>query len=160
MSELKLGSPAPAFQVTMEDGTTVSNRTLAGNPAVLFFYPQDDSPTCTDEAIAFSTLAADFAALGVALIGVSPDSLKSHAKFRAKRGLSVDLASDELHSGIKAFGLWGEKTTFGRTYMGVERATFLLDAEGRLQGIWRKVRIKNHARDVLDAAAQLTKARR
>jgi peroxiredoxin Q/BCP len=157
MSELKLGDPAPAFQLTKEDGTAISNKTLAGRPAVLFFYPQDDSPTCTDEAIAFSALAPEFADLGVALLGVSPDSVKSHAKFRVKRGLSVELASDEMHGAINVFGLWGEKTTFGRSYMGVERATFLLDKDGVLRGIWRKVRIKNHAREVLEAAARVAK---
>lgn len=150
-----VGKAAPDFRLVGDNGETISQSTLAGRPAVLFFYPQDGSPTCTSEAVAFSQAAGAFREIGVRLIGVSPDSPRSHQNFRRKHGLTVELASDEKLEAIKAFGLWGEKTTFGRTYMGVERATFLIDAQGVIRAAWRKVRLKGHVDGVLKAARQL-----
>ena len=155
MDSLLTGQSAPPFEIVSDSGKRISNKTLAGRPAVLFFYPQDDTPTCTNEAIDFSSLAGRFKRLGVALIGVSPDPVRSHGKFRQKYGLKMTLASDESLATIKAFGLWGEKTTFGRTYLGVERATFLLDADGTIRDIWRQVRVRGHAEAVFEAAKAL-----
>lgn len=150
------GQVAPSFEIILDSGRHVSNKALEGRPAALFFYPQDGTPTCTNEALAFSAFAARFKRLGVALIGISPDPPRSHRTFRQKYGLKMTLASDESLQTIKAFGLWGEKTTFGRTYLGVERATFLLDADGIIHETWRKVRIRGHAEAVFEAAKALT----
>ena len=150
-----LGQTAPPFQVTGDSGRRISNQTLAGRPAVLFFYPQDGTPTCTNEAVDFSSFAGRFKRIGVALIGISPDPSRSHQKFRQKYGLKMTLASDESLATIKAFGLWGEKTTFGRTYLGVERATFLLDGGGTIRGVWRSVHVRGHAEAVFAAAKAL-----
>lgn len=155
MSKLECGDPASDFVLVREDGGSVTRADLAGRPFVLFFYPSDDSPTCTDEALSFSALVKQFADAGVRLIGVSADKPASHTRFRQKRGLTVELVSDETLAAIKAFGLWGEKTTFGRTYMGAERATFLIDGNGMIAATWRKVRVKNHALEVLEAARAL-----
>lgn len=155
MDSLTSGQAAPSFEIISDSGRHISNQTLAGRPAVLFFYPQDDTPTCTNESVDFSSFAGRFKRIGVALMGVSPDPVRSHQKFRQKYGLKMTLASDESLATIKAFGLWGEKTTFGRTYLGVERATFLLDADGVIQGIWRQVRVRGHAEAVFEAAKAL-----
>lgn len=155
MDSLTIGQAAPLFEIAGDNNRRISNKTLQGRPAVLFFYPQDDTPTCTNEALGFSSLAGRFKRIGVALIGISPDPARSHQKFRQKYGLKMTLASDESLAAIKAFGLWGEKTTFGRTYLGVERATFLLDADGIIQGMWRQVRVRGHAEAVLEAAERL-----
>lgn len=155
MAELEVGQQAPEFELPGEEGKTVKLGQLRGNPVVLYFYPQDDTETCTAEAIEFSRLKPDFGRLGAVVIGISPDTPKSHRKFRDKYALKVDLASDEKRETIETYGLWGEKTTFGRTYMGVERATFLIDKDGRIARIWRKVRVKGHADAVLDALKAL-----
>jgi len=155
MESLILGQTAPPFEVTSHGGRRISNQTLAGRPGVLFFYPQDGTPTCTNEAVDFSSFAGRFKRIGVTLVGISPDSVRSHVKFRQKYGLKMTLASDEGLDAVKAFGLWGEKTTFGRTYLGVERATFLLDADGTIRGIWRQVRVRGHAEAVFEAAKAL-----
>lgn len=152
---LQIGDAAPLFEVRSDRGRKISNETLAGRPAALFFYPQDDTPSCTNEAISFSQLAGRFSRLDAGLVGISPDSARSHLRFREKHGLKVMLASDENLAAIKAFGLWGEKTTFGRTYVGVERATFLLDAKGIIRGMWRSVRVRGHAQEVFDATKTL-----
>jgi len=155
MDSLAPGQVAPPFELISHSDRRISNTTLEGRPAVLFFYPQDGTPTCTNEAIAFSSFASRFKRLGVALIGISPDPVRSHQKFRQKYGLKMTLGSDESLAAIKAFGLWGEKTTFGRTYLGVERATFLLDASGTIQAMWRKVQVRGHAEAVFEAAKTL-----
>jgi thioredoxin-dependent peroxiredoxin len=155
MAELEVGQKAPEFELPGEEGKTFTLAALRGTPVVLYFYPQDDTETCTAEAIEFSRLRPDFGRFGAAVIGISPDTPKSHRKFRDKYGLKVDLASDENRKVIEAYGLWGEKTTFGRTYMGVERATFLIDRQGRIAKIWRKVRVKGHAEAVLKAVKAL-----
>ncbi|MEP4189484.1 MAG: peroxiredoxin, partial [Sneathiella sp.] len=122
---------------------------------VIYFYPKDDTPGCTTEAKGFSELAGDFNTLGVKVIGVSKDTLAKHGKFRAKHELSVLLASDEEGQVCEAFGVWVEKNMYGRKYMGIERATFLIDESGTVRKIWRKVKVKGHVEAVLEAAKAL-----
>ena len=141
----------PDVTATGADGASLQLHDLP-RPLVVYFYPKDDTPGCTKEAQAFSALAADFAAAGVAILGVSRDSVEKHAKFAAKHGLSVPLASDLDGSVTEAFGVWGEKQLYGKTYMGIERATFLFDADGSLVKEWRKVKVPGHAEAVLGAA--------
>ena len=126
-----------------------------GTPLVVYFYPKDDTSGCTREAQDFTAAAPDFAAAGVRVIGVSKDSPASHVKFSAKHALAVELASDEDGSVCEAFGVWGEKKLYGKTYMGIERATFLFAADGALMRGWRKVRVPGHVEAVLDAARAL-----
>lgn len=146
------GAAMPAVSVTGADGPLALPE--LGGRVVVYFYPKDDTAGCTREAQDFSALAADFAAAGVRVIGVSKDSAASHAKFVDKYGLTVELASDEDGRVCEAFGVWGEKRLYGRTYMGVERATFLFD-DGRLVRAWRKVKVPGHAAAVLEAARNL-----
>jgi peroxiredoxin Q/BCP len=141
----------PDVTATGADGAPLRLHDLP-RPLVVYFYPKDDTPGCTKEAQAFSALTADFAAAGVAILGVSRDSVEKHAKFAAKHGLSVPLASDLDGSVTEAFGVWGEKQLYGKTYMGIERATFLFDADGNLVKEWRKVKVPGHAEAVLAAA--------
>jgi peroxiredoxin Q/BCP len=124
---------------------------------VVYFYPKDDTSGCTREAKDFSALAKDFRAVGVTVIGISPDGTKSHAKFRDKHELEVELAADESKATCEAYGVWVEKSMYGRTYMGVERSTFLIDAKGRVAQVWRKVKVPGHAEAVLEAARALVK---
>ena len=144
------GATIPAVTVTTPDGTPIRLTDLP-LPAVIYFYPKDDTPGCTREAQDFSALAADFAAAGTSLMGISKDSAASHGKFIAKHALTVSLASDEDGSACDAFGVWGEKQMYGKTYMGVERATFLFGADGTLVKAWRKVKVPGHAAAVLEA---------
>jgi thioredoxin-dependent peroxiredoxin len=149
-----IGQHVPALDLPTDDGGRVSLAALDG-PAVVFFYPKADTPACTLEARDFTDLAGDFAKLGVTLIGVSKDPSKKHARFRAKHDLGVILASDEAGDVCETWGVWGEKTLYGRTYMGLERATFLIDAKGVVRQAWRKVKTPGHAQAVLDAARSL-----
>ena len=144
----------PDVTLTAPDGSPLA---LADQPLplVIYFYPKDDTTGCTREAQDFSALAADFAAAGAAVLGVSKDSPKSHGKFIAKHDLAVPLASDEDGSACDAFGTWVEKSMYGRTYMGIERATFLFDRDGDLVREWRKVKVANHAAAVLEAVRGL-----
>jgi peroxiredoxin Q/BCP len=155
MAELQVGDKAPAFELPAADGGTVRLSELAGKPAVLYFYPQDDTETCTAEAIGFSSLHAEFSRLGVPVIGVSPDSLERHEKFIRKHGLVLVLASDRDLQASRAYGVWSEKTLFGRTYMGVTRTTFLIGPEGDIVRIWRKVRVRGHPEQVLAAVSEM-----
>jgi peroxiredoxin Q/BCP len=148
------GAAMPDVTVTAQDGSVLRLRDLPA-PAAIYFYPKDDTSGCTREAQAFTALAADFAAAGVTVLGLSKDSPASHAKFVAKHGLAVTLASDESGAAAEAFGVWGEKQLYGRTYMGLERATFLFGAENRLVKAWRKVRVAGHAEAVLEVARSL-----
>jgi peroxiredoxin Q/BCP len=152
---LQEGDRAPEFSLSIGEDKPVSLRALEGAKAVLYFYPQDDTETCTAEAIAFDALRAEFAEARTRVIGISPDSIKSHEKFKRKYGLALTLGSDETRAVIEAYGLWREKSMFGRTYMGVERTTLLIDAGGRIARIWRKVRVRGHAEEVLAAARAL-----
>ena len=151
------GDKAPAITVTASDGSSI-NLAAPGRPVVLYFYPKDDTSGCTREAQDFTALARDFAEAGVKVIGVSRDPMKSHEKFIAKYGLAVPLASDEDGRISEAFGTWVEKSMYGRRYMGMERATYLIAADGRVLRAWRKVKVPNHARDVLAAARELAPA--
>jgi peroxiredoxin Q/BCP len=154
--ELVEGSRAPAFTLPGDGGQTLSLTAFKGRPVVLYFYPKDDTPGCTKEAIAFSEARDDFAACDAVVIGVSKDSVARHDKFKAKHALSVALASDEAGKVIEKYGVWVEKKLYGRTYMGIERTTFLIDAKGVIRRIWRKVKVKNHAGEVLAALRELT----
>lgn len=149
------GAAVPAFEMPTDTAGTVSSETLKGQKYVIYFYPKDDTPGCTTEAKGFTELAGDFDAIGVKVIGVSKDTLAKHGKFRTKHDLSVLLASDEEGAACEAFGVWVEKNMYGRKYMGIERATFLIDEEGIVRNIWRKVKVKGHADAVLDAAKAL-----
>ncbi|MBM6595825.1 peroxiredoxin [Microvirga pudoricolor] len=152
---LTLGSPAPAFSLPSTGGGEISLDTLKGRTVVLYFYPKDDTSGCTLEAKDFQALGAEFAAAGAVVIGVSPDSLKSHDKFRAKYGLAFDLASDEAKTMLEAYGVWVQKSMWGRKYMGVERTTVLIDRDGKVARVWNKVKVDAHAREVLEAARGL-----
>ena len=148
------GMTMPDVTVTGMDGTAVRLRDLP-MPAVIYFYPKDDTSGCTREAQDFTALGEDFAAAGVALMGISKDSPESHGKFAAKHSLGVTLGSDTDGSVCDAFGVWGEKSMYGRTYFGIERATFLFGADGTLAKAWRKVRVPGHAAAVLEAVHAL-----
>jgi thioredoxin-dependent peroxiredoxin len=150
------GKAAPVFDLAAEAGGRVNLASLRGAPLVLFFYPADDTETCTLEAQQFSAAALRFKAAGARVFGISPDGVASHCKFRDKYGLKVPLLADEDLKTCKAYGVWTEKTLFGRTYMGVERTTVLIDGTGRAARVWRKVRLKGHVEAVLEAVAALS----
>jgi peroxiredoxin Q/BCP len=145
------GDKAPAIEITATDGNAV-NLASPGGPLVLYFYPKDDTSGCTLEAQNFTALAGDFAKAGVKVIGVSRDPMKKHEKFIAKYDLTVPLASDEDGRISNAFGTWVEKSMYGRKYMGMERSTYLIGADGRVLRAWRKVKVPKHAEEVLKAA--------
>lgn len=151
MSELAIGDQAPDFSLPKNGGESLSLASLRGQKTVLYFYPKDDTTACTTEAIDFSNSAAEFSAAGAVIVGVSPDSVKSHDKFTAKHGLSVALVADEDKTVCEAYGVWKEKSMYGRTYMGVERTTFLIGEDGRIAAIWPKVKVKGHVEAVLAA---------
>ncbi|TPK38737.1 peroxiredoxin [Mesorhizobium sp. B2-5-3] len=151
MADLNVGDPAPQFELPRDGGGSLSLAGFAGRPVVLYFYPQDDTTGCTAEAISFSQLKPEFEKAGAVVIGLSPDSARKHDKFKSKYDLTIDLASDEERKVIEACHLWVEKSMYGRKYMGVERATFLIGRDGRIARIWRKVRVKGHAEEVLEA---------
>lgn len=155
MQEIIVGMKAPAFDMATADGGRVSSAALNGKPYVLYFYPKADTPGCTTEGQDFSALADDFAAAGVTVIGVSRDPVKKLDRFKTKYDLKVVLASDEPGDVTEAFGVWGEKSLYGRVYMGVERATFLIDGDGLVRRVWRKVKVRGHAAEVLDAVRSL-----
>jgi thioredoxin-dependent peroxiredoxin len=152
MTELAVGQKAPPFELPRDGGGTFRLSDHAGKPVVVYFYPQDDTETCTAEAIDFSGLKDEFDRAGVVLVGISPDSVAKHEKFKKKYKLAHNLAADEDQSALNAYGVWGEKTLFGRKYMGVVRTTFLIGRDGRIVRIWKKVRVKGHAQEVLEAA--------
>ncbi|MEO1364775.1 MAG: peroxiredoxin [Pseudomonadota bacterium] len=152
---LEISSPAPDFTLPQGDGTDVTLSALQGGPVVLYFYPRDDTPGCTKEAIAFSEHLSAFAAAGASVFGVSKDSVASHAKFATKKDLSVPLLSDEHGSVCEDYGVWKEKNMYGKKYMGIERTTFLIDANGDVAMIWPKVKVPGHAEAVLAAVQAL-----
>lgn len=152
---LTIGTKAPAFSLPATDGREISLDSLKGRKVVLYFYPKDDTSGCTLEAKNFQALKKDFVAADTEIVGVSPDSLKRHDKFRAKYGLDFTLASDETKTMLEAYGVWVEKSMFAHKYMGVERTTVLIDREGNIAQVWRKVKVAGHAEDVLAAARAL-----
>jgi peroxiredoxin Q/BCP len=153
--ELKVGDKAPLFTLPADGGSKVSLAELKGKSVVLYFYPKDDTSGCTAEAIAFSKDSKAFKAAGAVVVGVSKDSPASHDKFKAKYDLSVTLVADEEIKTAEAYGVWVEKSMYGRRYMGMERATFLIDAKGIIRHIWRKVKVPGHSADVLSATKSL-----
>lgn len=153
--ELTPGSKAPAFTLPTDGEEKVALKNLAGQNIVLYFYPKDDTPGCTKQAIGFSEIIDDFAAVNTVIIGVSKDTVEKHAKFRNKHDLSVILGSDETGGLIEKYGAWVEKNMYGKKYMGIERSTFLIDGKGKIRQIWRKVRVKGHIEAVLEAAQSL-----
>lgn len=155
MAELGIGAAAPDFDLPRDGGGRVSLSEFKGKPVVLYFYPKDDTQGCTVESIDFTALAPEFEAAGAVLLGMSPDPIKSHDKFVKKHDLKVALASDEEKATLEAYGVWKEKSMYGRTYMGVERTTFLIGADGRIARIWPKVKVAGHAQDVLQAVKAL-----
>lgn len=146
---LSEGDTAPDFELESDGGGTVRLSDLRGRPTVVYFYPKDDTSGCTKEAIAFTSLAGDFSKLGAHVIGISPDSAASHDKFKAKHNLAIQLAADTEKAAAQAYGVWVSKSMYGRQYMGVERSTFLIDTEGKIARIWRKVKVPGHAEEVL-----------
>jgi thioredoxin-dependent peroxiredoxin len=151
-----VGDTLPDLALTAPDGSAVRPADFAGRKLVLFFYPKDDTPGCTTENKDFSELAERFAAAGTALLGVSKDPPKKHEKFIAKHGLAAPLASDAEEGGLSdALGIWTEKSMYGRTYMGMERTTYLVAADGTIARVWNKVKVKGHAEEVLAAAEAL-----
>src|SRR5260370_5935910 len=146
------GAKAPAFHLPRDGGSNVSLSDFAGRKLVLFFYPRADTPGCTKEAIDFTRLASAFAKQGTAILGVSADSPKAQEAFRDKHQLSTPLVSDEQHEMLEAYGAWGEKSMYGRTFQGILRTTVLIGADGRISKIWRNVRVDGHADEVLAAA--------
>ena len=152
---IDIGKRAPAFSLPTDGGGKVALKDLKGRPVVLYFYPKDDTPGCTQEARDFRDAMPGFSRLKAAVIGVSRDSVERHDKFKKKHGLNFALAADTEGNACAAYGVWVEKSLYGRTYMGIERATFLIDAKGVVRGVWRKVKIADHAAAVLAAAKAL-----
>ncbi|MFN4057436.1 MAG: thioredoxin-dependent thiol peroxidase [Roseinatronobacter sp.] len=148
---LSTGDLAPDFTLPRDGGEMVNLSSLKPQQVVLYFYPRDDTPGCTVEALEFTALASEFAAAGAAVIGISKDPIKSHDKFVAKHSLGITLVSDAESDLCERYGVWVEKSMYGKTSMGIERATFLVDGEGKLKRIWRKVKAQGHAAEVLDA---------
>jgi peroxiredoxin Q/BCP len=155
MSSIEIGQPVPEVTLPRDGGGTFSLADLRGRKVVLYFYPKDDTSGCTREAIDFSGAIADFDAAGATVVGVSKDSVKSHDKFRDKHGLKLILLSDEQGTVCERFGVWVEKSMYGRKYMGIERATFLVDGGGVLRQAWRNVKVPGHVDEVLAAARAL-----
>jgi peroxiredoxin len=151
----KPGDKAPDFDLPADGGGRVKLADYAGKKLVLYFYPKDDTSGCTSEAQAFTAAAGDFAAAGTAVVGVSKDSVKSHDKFKAKYELNLALGADVDGAVTEAYGVWVEKSMYGRKYMGIERATFLIDGTGRIAQVWHKVKVNGHAAEVLAAAKTL-----
>ena len=155
MSGPSEGDVAPDFDLETDEGR-VRLSDLRGRNVVLYFYPKDDTPGCTKEAIGFSERRADFDALNAVVVGVSKDTPKSHGKFKAKHNLDLTLASSPDNAMLEAYGVWVEKSMYGRSYLGIDRATFLIDGEGRVRHAWRKVKVPGHVEAVLTAAKALT----
>jgi thioredoxin-dependent peroxiredoxin len=148
---IKEGTTAPVFKTTDADGETVSLKELKGQKVVLYFYPKDDTPGCTKEACSFRDAWAKFKKRGITVLGVSPDSEASHKKFETKYNLPFTLLADKDHAIADAYGVWGEKKFMGRTYMGVQRTTFLIDEKGKIKKVFEKVKPEDHANEVLEA---------
>lgn len=158
MAELKPGSKAPDFTLPTDGGASVTLSALKGQAVVVYFYPKDDTSGCTQEACDFRDNLTALKRLKVQVIGISKDSVKKHDKFKEKYELNFPLASDEDGKVCEKYGIWVEKSMYGRKYMGIERATFLIDADGKIAHIWRKVSVTDHVKDVLQVLKELKKA--
>ena len=154
-TDLQPGDKAPDFDLPADGGGRVRLADFKGRTVALYLYPKDDTSGCTSEAQQFTALADDFAAAGAVVIGLSKDSVKRHDKFKAKYDLKVILASDESGATVEALGAWVEKSLYGRKYMGIDRSTFLIDGEGMVRQVWRKVKVPGHAEQVLKAVRAL-----
>jgi thioredoxin-dependent peroxiredoxin len=154
-TELAVGSRAPSFKLPRDGGGNVALADFKGKTLVIYFYPKADTPGCTKEAIDFTRLLSEFKKAGADVLGVSADPVKAQDKFRAKHDLKVALASDETHKMLEAYGVWGKKSLYGRTFMGITRSTFLIGPDGRIARIWPKVKVDGHAAEVLAAAKAL-----
>lgn len=152
---MREGDKAPEFEAETQGGKRISLRELRGKPVVLYFYPKDDTPGCTKEACGFRDAYSQFEAAGAVVLGVSPDSVKSHGKFAEKFSLPFPLVSDESKAIVQSYGVWGEKSFMGRKYMGVHRVTFLVGKDGTIAKIWPKVKPEEHASEVLEAIKSL-----
>ena len=153
--KISVGDSAPNFNMPISESESITLDSFKGKNLVLYFYPKDDTPGCTTEAIDFTARIKDFDAANTAVVGVSKDNLKKHAKFIDKHDLKVVLASDEEGLACDAYGVWVEKSMYGKKYMGIQRATFLIDGSGKIAHIWPKVSVKGHADEVLEAAKNL-----
>ncbi|MDE3123467.1 MAG: thioredoxin-dependent thiol peroxidase [Paracoccaceae bacterium] len=151
----EIGETAPDFTLPRDGGTEITLSALRPKAVVLYFYPKDDTPGCTTEALDFTAAAAEFEAAGAIVVGISKDPVKKHDKFVAKHSLGIALASDEASDVCERYGVWVEKSMYGKTYFGIERATFLIDGAGRIARVWRKVSVKGHVAEVLDAVRAL-----
>ncbi|SEE60630.1 peroxiredoxin Q/BCP [Rhizobiales bacterium GAS188] len=155
MAQLGEGDAAPDFKLPGDDGGEIALASFKGEKLVLYFYPKADTSGCTKEANEFNDLLKDFGKAGVRVLAVSPDPVKALHKFKTKYGLGFKLVGDESHAMLEAYGVWAQKSMYGRSYMGVERSTFLIGKDGRIAKAWRKVKVEGHASEVLDAARAL-----
>lgn len=155
MTDLAIGDKAPDFTLPRNGGGEINLASLQGKAVVLYFYPKDDTSGCTVQALDFSAMGADFEAANAVVIGISPDSVKSHDKFAAKHALTVMLASDEEKTVLETYGVWKEKSMYGKKYMGVERTTYLIAPDGKIAKVWSKVKPAGHAQIVLEAIRAL-----
>lgn len=156
MTKPEAGDKAPDFSLARDDGETVTLSDYAGRTLVLYFYPKDDTPGCTKQAINFTEGAAEFEKAGAVILGVSKDSVAKHEKFKQKHELGIDLASDPEGETIETYGAWVEKNMYGKKYMGIDRSTFLIDGKGTVREVWRKVKVPGHVDAVLDAVRNLS----
>ncbi|MBN44432.1 MAG: thioredoxin-dependent thiol peroxidase [Rhodobiaceae bacterium] len=154
-TELKINDNIPNFTLPLSDDSLFNSEELKKKLYIIYFYPKDNTPGCTNEAKDFSSLKEDFDEIGAEIIGISKDSIKKHKNFIEKQGLKIKLASDEEANVTESFGVWVEKKMYGRTYMGIERSTFIVSAEKKILEIYRKVKVKNHANLVLERAKEL-----
>lgn len=152
--KLQVGETAPSFSLPCDSGNTMSLSDFAPRKLVLYFYPKDDTSGCTAEAIAFNGLLAEFTAANTAILGVSADNVASHDKFKKKYELNFPLASDETKSMLETYGVWQEKSMYGKKYMGIDRTTILIDETGKIKKVWNKVKVPGHANEVLVAAKE------
>jgi peroxiredoxin Q/BCP len=155
LANLLAGAQAPDFSVLRDGGQSISLADFKGRKLVLYFYPKADTPGCTAEAHAFSELNDAFAKVGTTVVGVSADSVRSQDAFKKKHKLTTPLASDETHRMLESYGVWGKKSMYGRTYLGITRTTVLIGSDGRIARVWSKVKVPGHAEEVLAAATQL-----
>jgi len=151
----EVGTKAPIFELDTDTGGRISSADLTGKKVVVYFYPKDDTSGCTKQAIEFSALEDQFDRLGARIVGISADSPQKHDKFKAKHNLTITLASDEQHQTLQAYGVWVEKNMYGRKFMGIERSTFLINEDGIISSVWRKVRVPGHVEAVLAAVKSL-----